>query len=44
MRKKFKYLFVVFFIINLSFNFNFVYAAGSVDSGSSNKSNLYNYD
>jgi Flp pilus assembly protein TadD len=41
MIKKIKYLFAVLFIINLSFNFNFVYAAGSVDSGSSNKSNLY---
>jgi Flp pilus assembly protein TadD len=41
MVKKIKYLFVFLFIINLSFNFNFVYAAGSVDSGGSNKSNLY---
>ena len=41
MIKKIKYLFAILFIINLSFNFNFAYAAGSVDSGSSNKSNLY---
>jgi len=41
MKKNIKYLFVLLILISLSFNFNSVYAAGSVDAGSSDKTNLY---
>jgi len=41
MKKNIKYLFILFILINLSFNFNSSHAAGSVDSGSNDKANLY---
>jgi Flp pilus assembly protein TadD len=41
MKKNIKHLFVFLIIINLSFSFNDVYAAGSVDAGGDDKTKLY---
>jgi len=41
MKKSIKSLSVLIILLSLSFNFNSVYAAGSVDSGNNDKPNLY---
>tara|TARA_B110000014_G_C20011150_1_gene524258 strand:+ start:279 stop:770 length:492 start_codon:yes stop_codon:yes gene_type:complete len=41
MKKKIKLIFVFFILVNLSLNYNSVFAAGTVDSGNNGKNNLY---